>query len=236
MERAVSQMTREEVLARIEAVGVIPAIRTASADDARFAIEAVSSGGIPIVEITMEVPGALDVITDLVRHAPGLIVGAGTVLDLDTARRCADAGATFLTSPGLDLQIVDFAHKNGIVMLPGALTPTEVIMAWRAGSDFVKVFPCAWVGADAYIRALKAPLPTARLIAAGGVNQQTAASYILAGASAIGVGTELIPRAAIQRRQASRLHELAHRFVNIVATARGQMREPHHDSAARKAP
>jgi 2-dehydro-3-deoxyphosphogluconate aldolase/(4S)-4-hydroxy-2-oxoglutarate aldolase len=226
-------MTKEHVRARIEEVGVIPAVRTSSADDARFAIEAVSSGGIPIVEITMEVPGALEVIADLVRHTPDLIVGAGTVLDLETARRSVDAGATFLTSPGLDRQIVDFALKSGIVVLPGALTPTEVITAWQAGADFVKVFPCAWVGADAYIRALKAPLPKARLIAAGGVNQQTAASYILAGASAVGVGTELIPRAAIQRRQADRLRELAHRFANIVATARGRMVTPGQGPAER---
>lgn len=229
-------MTKDDVRARIEEVGVIPAVRTSSAEDARFAVDAVSSGGIPIVEITMEVPGALDVIADLVRHVPGLIVGAGTVLDLETARRCVDAGAKFLTSPGLDLQIVEFAMKNEIVVLPGALTPTEVLRAWQAGSDFVKVFPCAWVGADAYIRALKTPLPKARLIAAGGVNQQTAASYILAGASAIGVGAELIPRAAIQRRQTERLHELAHRFAKIVSTARGQMIAPGHGAVGRKAP
>jgi 2-dehydro-3-deoxyphosphogluconate aldolase/(4S)-4-hydroxy-2-oxoglutarate aldolase len=227
-------VTNVEVRDRLEAIGVIPAVRTSSAEDARFAVEAVSGGGIPIVEITMEVPNALDVIADLVRHTPDLIVGAGTVLSLDMARRCVDAGATFLTSPGLDLQIVEFALKNGTLAIPGALTPTEVLTAWRAGADFVKVFPCAWIGADAYIRALKMPLPDARLIAAGGVNQQTAASYIIAGASAIGVGTELIPKAAIQRRQASRLHELAHRFAGIVQLARAQMAAPARPLTPRK--
>jgi 2-dehydro-3-deoxyphosphogluconate aldolase/(4S)-4-hydroxy-2-oxoglutarate aldolase len=165
-----------------------------------------------------------------------MIVGAGTVLDVEAARRCVDAGAQFLTSPGLDLQMVEFALKNEIVVLPGALTPTEVITAWRAGSDFVKVFPCAWIGADAYIRALKTPLPKARLIAADGVTQQTAASYILAGASAVGVGRELVPRGAVERRQAERLHELAHRFANIVATARSGIVMPGHSSAARETP
>src|SRR5580704_17371370 len=132
-------MTNVEVRDRLEEIGVIPAVRTSSAEDARFVVEAVSSGGIPIVEITMEVPHALDVITELVRHSQDLIVGAGTVLDLDTARQCVDAGAKFLTSPGLDLQIVDFARKSEVVVLPGALTPTEVLSAWRAGADFVKV-------------------------------------------------------------------------------------------------
>jgi 2-dehydro-3-deoxyphosphogluconate aldolase / (4S)-4-hydroxy-2-oxoglutarate aldolase len=229
-------MTKEQVRARIEEVGVVPAVRTSSADDARFVVDAVAGGGIPIVEITTEVPGALDVIADLVRHAPNLIVGAGTVLDLESARRCVDAGAMFLTSPGLDLQMVQFARKNEVVVLPGALTPTEVLTAWQANADFVKVFPCAWIGADAYIHALKAPLPNARLIAAGGVNQQTAARYILAGAAAIGVGTELIPRSAIQHRQTNRLHELAHRFATIVSTARSQLVAGNHGAIARKAP
>jgi 2-dehydro-3-deoxyphosphogluconate aldolase/(4S)-4-hydroxy-2-oxoglutarate aldolase len=213
-------MKKEEVQARIEEIGIVPAVRLSSAEDARFATEAVSHGGIPIVEITMTVPGAIEVISELAKHSPELILGAGTLFDTETAKRCLDAGATFLTSPGLDLGLVEFAHKQNVVVLAGALTPTEVTMAWKAGSDFVKVFPCSQVGGDTYIKALKRPFPQVRLIAAGGVNQKTAVNFILAGASAIGVGGELIPREAIEMRQADRIHELARRFVGFVKSAR----------------
>jgi 2-dehydro-3-deoxyphosphogluconate aldolase/(4S)-4-hydroxy-2-oxoglutarate aldolase len=128
-----------------------------------------------------------------------------------------------LTSPGLDQPLIEFAAKNEITVLGGALTPTEVVTAWRAGSDFVKVFPCAQVGGDSYIKALKAPFPQIPLIAAGGVNQQTAANFILAGATAIGVGAELIPTEAIERRQAARIQELAQRFAGFVKDARARM-------------
>jgi 2-dehydro-3-deoxyphosphogluconate aldolase / (4S)-4-hydroxy-2-oxoglutarate aldolase len=216
-------MRKEEVQARIEGIGIIPAVRLSSAEDARFATKAVSHGGIPIVEITMTVPGAVEVIADLARNNPELIVGAGTLFDLETARHCLDAGATFLTSPGLDLAIVEFARKENVVVLAGALTPTEVTAAWKAGADFVKIFPCAQVGGDAYIKALKRPFPQVRLIAAGGVNQRTAANFILAGASAIGVGGELTPKDSIELRQAERIHELARRFVGFVQNARSRM-------------
>jgi 2-dehydro-3-deoxyphosphogluconate aldolase/(4S)-4-hydroxy-2-oxoglutarate aldolase len=215
-------MKKEVVQARIEEIGIVPAVRLSSADDARFATDAISHGGIPIVEITMTVPGAIEVISELVRNSPELIVGAGTVFDMETARRCLDAGATFLTSPGLDLALVEFARKENIVVLAGALTPTEVTNAWKAGADFVKVFPCSQVGGDTYIKALKRPFPQVRLIAAGGVNQRTAANFILAGASAIGVGGELIPKEAIQLRQAERIHELGRRFVGFVKSARAR--------------
>jgi 2-dehydro-3-deoxyphosphogluconate aldolase / (4S)-4-hydroxy-2-oxoglutarate aldolase len=219
-------MKKEQVRARIEEVGIIPAVRLGSADEAMFAAEAVSRGGIPIVEITMTVPGALDVISHLVKRAPNMIVGAGDVFDSDVARDCIDAGAMFLTSPGFDHRIVEFALGASVVVLPGALTPTEVTRAWKSGADFVKVFPCALVGGENYIRALKAPFPTLPLIAAGGVNQQNAASFILAGASALGIGGELIPKEAIRLRQADRIFTLAHRFVKFVQTARSHMPHP----------
>jgi 2-dehydro-3-deoxyphosphogluconate aldolase/(4S)-4-hydroxy-2-oxoglutarate aldolase len=220
-------MKKEEVHAHIEEIGIVPAVRTSSADDARFAAEAVSRGGIPIVEIAMTVPGAMEVISSLRKNIPDLLVGAGSVLDVETARRCLDTGAQFLTTDGLDLEIVEFAVKQHVVVFPGTLTPTEVIVAWKAGSDFVKVVPCAQVGGDSYIRALKAPLPQVPLIAAGGVNQLTALNFILAGATALGVGRELIPREAIRMRQADRIQELARRFVSFVTNGRIQ-------SAARK--
>lgn len=216
-------MKKGEVLNRIEAVGIVPAVRLRTEEEARFATQAVTQGGIPIVEITMTVPGAIEVIAEVAKNDPELIVGAGTLFDKETASRCLDAGAKFLTSPGLDLQLVEFALKKDVTVLAGALTPTEVTMAWKAGADFVKVFPCSLVGGDKYIRALKGPFRHVPLIAAGGVNQVTAASYILAGASAIGVGGELVPEEAIRLRQAERIHELARRFVGFVTKARMQM-------------
>jgi 2-dehydro-3-deoxyphosphogluconate aldolase / (4S)-4-hydroxy-2-oxoglutarate aldolase len=200
----------------------MPGIRSSSAEDGRFAADAIGRGGIPIVEITMTMPKAIDVISDMARNSPGIIVGAGTVLDLETARRCLDAGAGFLTSPGLDLKIVEFAVKQNILVIAGAMTPTEVITAWQAGSELVKVFPCAPIGGAAYIKALKGPFPQVPMIAAGGVNQDTAADFILAGAAALGIGGRLIPKAVIEKRQGERISELARRFLRIVQTARNK--------------
>jgi 2-dehydro-3-deoxyphosphogluconate aldolase/(4S)-4-hydroxy-2-oxoglutarate aldolase len=216
-------MDKEQVRATINDVGIVPGIRMGSAENARFAAETIAQAGIPIVEITMTVPGAIDVIADLVKNLPHVIVGAGTILDADTARECLQAGAHFLTSPGLDLEIVQFAKNENILMMAGALTPTEVVAAYKAGSDFVKVFPCSQVGGDSYIKALKAPFPQIPLVAAGGVNQQTAGAFILAGASAVGVGGDLIPRSAIELRQPERIRELARRFLALVRTARAQL-------------
>ena len=216
-------MKKAEVCALIKEIGIVPAIRMSSAEDAHFAAESITSGGVPIVEITMTVAGAIDLISHLVRYHPKMLVGAGTIMDTEMARQCVEAGASFLTSPGFDLTLIEFAAKKDVAVLGGALTPTEVITAWRAGSDFVKVFPCAQVGGDSYIKALKAPLPQIPLIAAGGVNQQTAGNFILAGATAIGVGAELIPTEAIERRQAARIRELAQRFVGFVKDARSRL-------------
>jgi len=224
-------MTKEEVCALIEKIGVVPAIRVSSAEDGRFAAEAVNRGGIPIVEITLTVPGACALITELVRSHPKMIVGAGTVLTTDVARMCVDSGAQFLTAPSFNPKLLEFAAKENIAALPGALTPTEVVSAWEAGSDFVKVFPCFLVGGERYIKALKTALPSIRLIAAGGVNQQTAEEFIVAGASAIGVGTELIPPEAIERKQARRIQELAQRFRDFVKAGRARL-EPLRKAAS----
>ena len=216
-------MRKDEVCSRIREIAIIPAIRVSSGDDAHFAAEAVMHGGIPIVEITMTVPGALELMAHLIRSDPKVIVGAGTVLDTKTARLCVEAGASFITSPSFNPAIVEFAAQENVTVLPGAMTPTEVFTAWSAGADFVKVFPCAQIGGDKYIKALHASLTQIPLVAAGGVNQQTAANFILSGATAIGVGTELIPTEAIQRRQSKRIHELAHRFAKLVKDARDQI-------------
>ena len=213
-------MRREEVRTRIEEIGIFPGIRVKSADKAIYAAETLYQAGIPVAEITMTVPGAIGVIRKLAQSLPDMVVGAGTVLDRETAERCLEAGARFLTSTGLVPEVVEAALKANVVAIPGALTPTEVIAAWKAGADFVKIFPTAPVGGDRYIRSLKLPLPQVKLIAAGGVNQQTATGYILAGASAIGVGGELLPPDALQRRQEHRIHELARRFLNFVKDGR----------------
>ena len=215
-------MKKEQVRARIEEIGIIPAIRVSSPQDAMFAAETVCRSGIPIVEVTMTIPGAIEVITELAQNNPNVIAGAGTVFDLETARRCLDSGAQFLTSTGLDLDLVAFAVKHDIVVLPGALTPTEVMAAWKARPDFVKIFPCSQVGGPSYIRALRGPFPHIPFIAAGGVNQQTVADFILAGAVAVGIGGELIPHEAIHLRQEHWIGELARRFAAMVKDARIQ--------------
>jgi 2-dehydro-3-deoxyphosphogluconate aldolase / (4S)-4-hydroxy-2-oxoglutarate aldolase len=213
-------MTKREVGARIEEIGVIPAVRLPTAADARFVAEAVYHAGLPILEITLTVPGALELISELVKKYSDMIVGAGTVLDTATAQSAIDAGARFITSTGLDENVVTLAAGAGILVMPGALTPTEIINAWKAGADFVKVFPCAALGGENYIRALKAALPQIRLVAGGGVQQHTAGNYIAAGASAVGVGKELVTHEAIRNRKAEWIQELAHRFMAVVKNAK----------------
>lgn len=213
-------MTKQEVRARIEELAIIPAVRAATPDDALFAAEAVSKGGLPIVELTMTVPKATVLIAQLVKRHPKMVIGAGTVLDLDTARACLDAGAEFITSPGLDFEIVEFTVKAGVISMPGVLTPSEITAATKAGADFVKIFPCSQLGGVDYLRALKAPFPHVSFIASGGVNQQTAGSYLAAGAVAVGIGADLIPPRAIASRESDWIQELARRYVNTVKYVR----------------
>jgi len=201
----------------------MPSVRVDTAELALFAAETLYDAGIPVVEITMTIPKAIDVIAQLTKNCPKFVVGAGTVLDVETAKRCVDAGARFVTSPGLVVDVVECTLSNGAVAIPGALTPSEVIAARNAGGDFVKIFPCAQVGGDQYIRALKIPFPEIPLIASGGVNQLTATNFIYAGASSIGIGSELTPRKALATRQAQWISELARRFIEAVRNARVHM-------------
>jgi 2-dehydro-3-deoxyphosphogluconate aldolase/(4S)-4-hydroxy-2-oxoglutarate aldolase len=169
----------------------------------------------------MTVPDAAEVVTELrVRH-PDAIVGAGTVLDISAANRCLDAGAMFVTSTGLDCAIVEVTRHAQVAAIPGALTPSEIMAAIRAGADMIKLFPCAQVGGAAYLRALHGPFPHVPFIASGGVHQQTAMEFIEAGAAALGIGEDLIPHEAVQSCRADWIHELAHRFLNMVQRARG---------------
>jgi 2-dehydro-3-deoxyphosphogluconate aldolase/(4S)-4-hydroxy-2-oxoglutarate aldolase len=223
-------MTRERVRARIEEIGIIPGVRVSDPGYACYAAETLHHAGIPIAEITMTVPDAPRVISHVAKTLPDMIVGGGTVLDRETALQCLDAGARFLTSPGFVTEVVEVALEHDVVVFPGALTPTEVLTAWKAGVDFVKIFPCSQVGGPAYIRSLKVPLPQIRLIASGGVNQHSAASFVLAGASALGIGSELIPHEALRRKQAEQIQELSRRFLHIVKSVRQEVAALHNSS------
>jgi 2-dehydro-3-deoxyphosphogluconate aldolase/(4S)-4-hydroxy-2-oxoglutarate aldolase len=216
-------VTREEIRKRIRDLGVIPSIRVDSAEAAVFAAESLADGGIPIVEITTTITSSDQVIRDIARRFPRLIVGAEVVAGLDEARRKLDAGATFLTGPGFDPAVTGYCVEEEIVVIPGALTPTEVMHASKAGADFVKVLPCSYVGGPKYIRALMAPFPDVPLVAAGGVTQSTAPHYIAAGAVALGVGEDLIPRQAVRLRDGAWLRELAARYLNFVRQARAEI-------------
>ena len=217
-------MNKQQVRERLLEIGVIPVVRASSSAQALIAAQAVRDGGIPIVEITMTVPGALDVIRELRKASDSnVIIGAGTVLSKKMAQDCVDAGAQFLVSPGLDIPSLEFAQKEGMLMLAGALTPTEVITAWNAGSELVKIFPCGQVGGAAYIKSLKGPLPQVPLVPTGGVNLNTAADFILAGAAALGVGGELVQADALKTGNASVIVENARKFLALVKDARQKL-------------
>jgi 2-dehydro-3-deoxyphosphogluconate aldolase/(4S)-4-hydroxy-2-oxoglutarate aldolase len=218
-------MQRDEVCKRIREIGIVPSARVKTPDQARFAAEMLYASGIPVIEITLTVPQATDAIADLAKRFPDLVVGAGTVLDEESARRCLDAGARFLTSPGFVPDVVACARQADAAVFPGAMTPSEVIAGWKAGADFVKIYPAATAGGPNYIRALKVALPQIPLIVTGGVNQSTAFDYILAGAHAIGVGSELLPKDALKNKQGESIRELARRFRNMVKEARAQRGE-----------
>jgi 2-dehydro-3-deoxyphosphogluconate aldolase/(4S)-4-hydroxy-2-oxoglutarate aldolase len=213
-------MNISEVREKIEKVGIVPCARVSVPDQAIYAAQTLYKAGLPVVEVTLTLPEALQVIEQLASQFPDLVVGAGTVLDEAAAQRSIDAGARFITSPGFIPEVVACAKKAGVVVFPGALTPSEVIAAWKAGADFVKIFPAATVGGPDYVRALKVPLPQVPLIVTGGVNQLTAFDYIRSGASAIGVGRELLPRESLLHHQTNRIEQLAGRFIKMVAEAR----------------
>jgi 2-dehydro-3-deoxyphosphogluconate aldolase/(4S)-4-hydroxy-2-oxoglutarate aldolase len=217
-------MKKQQVRERITEIGIVPVVRASSPEQAVLAAQAVCEGGIPIVEITMTVPGAVDVIRELRKTADSsVLIGAGTVLNSEMARRCVDAGAEFLVSPGLDIPTLEFAAREDKLMLAGALTPTEVITAWSAGSELVKVFPCGQLGGASYIKALKGPLPQVPMVPTGGVNLNTAGDFIKAGAAALGVGGELVQSDALNAGQPQIIVENARKFLAIVKQAREKL-------------
>lgn len=214
-------MNRQRIVEHIEELGIVPIIRAPSAEIGARAARAVLAGGIDVLEITMTVPGALSLMRALSAELGSTVVlGAGTVLDAQTARDCIEAGAQFIVSPGFDREIVSVAQELDRPVMPGVLTPTEVIQAWKAGADMAKVFPCAAVGGPSYLRALKAPLPQVKLLPTGGVDLETARDYIAAGASALGLGASLVDIKLMQKYGPDAITERAVKLVEVVKKAR----------------
>jgi 2-dehydro-3-deoxyphosphogluconate aldolase/(4S)-4-hydroxy-2-oxoglutarate aldolase len=214
-------MNKTEVLQRIHDTGLIPVVRAETAELAVQAVEAIKAGGIHVLEVTMTVPGAIGVIEQLTSvFGADALIGAGTVLDPETAYQCIKAGAQFIVSPALNEDTITFCRVNEVPVFPGALTPTEVVRAWNAGADAVKVFPASAVGGASYLKALKAPLPQIELIPTGGVSLTTAAAFISAGAFALGVGADLVDVKAIQSGNAQKVTQAARAYIAAVSEAR----------------
>jgi 2-dehydro-3-deoxyphosphogluconate aldolase/(4S)-4-hydroxy-2-oxoglutarate aldolase len=214
-------MGQMEILGRIRATGIIPVVRAPSSGDALAAVDAMHAGGIDVIELTMTVPSAIQVIQGVVeRYGDRVVTGAGTVLDAETARACILAGAQFIVSPIVDEPTIRLCRTYGIPMIAGALTPTEVVHAWRAGADLVKVFPCGAMGGASYIKALRAPLPQIELVPTGGVTIATVGDFIAAGACAVGAGADLVDIARLRRGDHAGLTENARSYVAAVQQAR----------------
>ena len=217
-------MNKTEVLRRIEEVGVVPVVRASSAEEAMQVVEAIKAGGVSVLEITMTVPGAVRVIEQVAdRYGAEVIVGAGTVLDAETARACILAGATFVVSPSLNTGTIELCRRYSVAVMPGALTPTEVVTAWQAGADVVKVFPCGALGGAKYLKSLKAPLPQIDMIPTGGVSLKTVEEFIEAGALALGVGADLVDTKAIRAGQPEKVTAAARAYVAAVRDARNKI-------------
>lgn len=218
--------TKPQTLARIRQTGLLPVLRAHSEHHALQLIDAIAAGGIDILEITMTVPGAVHLLRRLTHDRPDLLLGAGTVLDPETARACILEGAQFIVSPALNLATIELCHRYSVPVLPGALTPTEIVTAWQAGADMVKVFPANALGGAPYLRALKAPLPQIELIPTGGISLTTAADFLDAGAAALGVGADLVDHAAIASNQPHLITEKARQYLSIVRTFQATQAQP----------
>ena len=218
-------MTAKEILSSITEIGIVPVVRTSSAESAIKAVEAIYKGGIRAAEITMTVPGAVRALEKVADQFGGkIMLGAGTVLDPETARACMLAGAEFFVCPSLRISVIEMAKRYSKVVCPGALTPTEVITAWEAGADVVKIFPCGNVGGAKYIKALKGPFPQVEMIPTGGVNLETAGEFLKAGACALGVGGELVDARTVKEGRYEVIEERARQFLAAVAKARSEMK------------
>jgi 2-dehydro-3-deoxyphosphogluconate aldolase / (4S)-4-hydroxy-2-oxoglutarate aldolase len=213
-------MTREQILDRIHTVGIVPVLRASSEQAAITAAAAIEAGGVSVLEVTMTVPGAIHVIEAALKSSPQVLVGAGTVLDPETARACILAGARFIVSPSLNLKTIELCARYSVPMIPGVLTPTEIVTAWEAGADVVKVFPCGAVGGAKYLAALKGPFPQIEMIPTGGVSLSNAAEFLAAGAYALGVGGDLVDSSALANGKAEVITENARKYIALVEKAR----------------
>ena len=213
-------LTKSEVLQQMREIGLVPVLRAESEDQALALAEAIAAGGVTVLEITMTVPGAVRVIARLTKERPDILVGAGTVLDPETARICMLEGAQFVVSPALNLKTIEMCQRYSIAVLPGALTPTEVVTAWQAGADVIKVFPANALGGAKYLKSLKAPLPQVELIPTGGVSLATAHEFLEAGAFALGVGADLVDTKAMTAGEAHKITASARQYLEIVKSFR----------------
>ncbi len=218
-------MTKEAILSSIRDIGIVPVVRTSSAETAVRSVEAIYRGGIRAAEITMTVPGALRALERVAdQFGDRMVLGAGTVLDPETARASMLAGAEFFVTPSLKVSTIELVKRYSKVMIPGALTPTEVLTAWEAGADIVKIFPCGNVGGPKYIKALKAPFPHIEMIPTGGVNLETAGEFLKAGACAVAVGAELVDAKSVSEGRFDLIEEKARQYLAVIARARAEMK------------
>jgi 2-dehydro-3-deoxyphosphogluconate aldolase / (4S)-4-hydroxy-2-oxoglutarate aldolase len=215
-------MEKAAVLKRLQETGLVPVLRAASVEKAIALAEAVAAGGVNVLEVTMTVPGAVEVIERLVKERPDILVGAGTVLDAETARTCILAGAQFVVSPALNVKTIAMCHRYSVAVLPGALTPTEIVTAWEAGADVVKVFPAGAMGGAKYLLSLKGPLPQIEMIPTGGVSLASAKEFLEAGAFALGVGSDLVDAKAMAAGKPEVVTETARKYMAIVREFRGR--------------
>jgi 2-dehydro-3-deoxyphosphogluconate aldolase/(4S)-4-hydroxy-2-oxoglutarate aldolase len=218
-------MTREQILSFITEIGIVPVVRTSSAEGAIKSIDAIYRGGIRAAEITMTVPGAIRALEKVAdQFGDKIVLGAGTVLDPETARACMLAGAEFFVTPSLKTSTIEIVRRYSKVICPGALTPTEVVTAWEAGADIVKIFPCGNLGGPKYIKALRGPFPHIEMIPTGGVNLETAGEFLKAGACAVAVGSELVDAKTVREGRFDVIEERARQYLAVIARTRSEMK------------
>ena len=215
-------MQKAEVLKACREIGLVPVLRAESEGQALALASAIAAGGVTVLEVTMTVPGAIAVMGRLAKERPDILIGAGTVLDPETARMCILEGAQFVVSPALNVKTIEMCHRYGVAVLPGALTPTEIVTAWEAGADVVKVFPASALGGAKYLKSVKAPLPQIEMIPTGGVSLATAAEFLEAGAFALGVGADLVDTKAIAKGTPETITENARKYLAIVREFHGR--------------
>jgi 2-dehydro-3-deoxyphosphogluconate aldolase/(4S)-4-hydroxy-2-oxoglutarate aldolase len=214
-------MRKEQIVEKLREIGLVPVLRAESEEQALGIASAIAAGGVTVLEITMTVPGAIRVMSRLTKDRPDILIGAGTVLDAETARICMLEGAQFVVSPALNLKTIEMCHRYSIPVLPGALTPTEVVTAWQAGADVIKVFPASALGGAKYLKSLKAPLPQVEMIPTGGVSLATAREFLEAGSFALGVGADLVDTKAMSEGKPEKITESAKKYLEIVREFRG---------------